>query len=587
MAWWWWLCCGVRLTAAAEREQPLLSYLQRKVVLCVGDSLTKGKWSNGTSPYANTLREGLRGQRTGVVEVGNEGDRTYKIFQRLPLELMHYYRPRGRGRGVVGLVAIWGGMEDLLVGSVHGRQVLANLVAIHQLVHEYVAAEGRTVTLAMTIPRCAAFYTKKKTFVEEKRQFVNQGLRDFAKKNPSRVLLLDVGELRWERGFYSQDGCHLNDRGYAAIGTLILELIKRTAWVPPLPASSTPRLPLCGSISGGDGKEAEGQWHLNTSFESKSFVCCGGGNALNKTRGWLDVDAHADSKTCPLEHSLPFNLQSGVSAQCGDDCCSCDRHANTRYSPSLRESWFWRYRSCRLEDWNARNFCNLLRGPLLMVGDSTMQQAWSTLVSMVKSGGGECHHNIYFGISPFLETSPPPFSWNVSRFLNAMNVSVDVLVVSAGAHLKDMGDLVTIFDLLHKDLELQQQRTPHPSLIFWRGQVPGHILCDKIVRPAPYPYGHQDTEQDIIRYDKFKWRLFHQFDKYAREELARRSSKIKFLDLHPLYYRPDGHVVKGLFPGGRPKPHADCLHSCMPGPLNYFSQALLHALAVERLGSAN
>ena len=439
--WWWRLCCASLFSALScfgEREQPLLSYLQRKVVLCVGDSLTKGKWSNGTNPYANTLREGLRGQRTGVVEVGNEGDRTYKMFQRLPLELMHYYRPRGKGRGVVGLVVIWGGMEDLLVGSVPARQILGNLVSIHQLVHEYVAAEGRTVTLAMTIPRCSAFYTKKKTLVEEKRQFVNQGLRDFASKTPNRVHLLDVGELRWERGFYSQDGCHLNDRGYAAIGTLILDLIKRTTWVPPLSASSSSnsrRPPLCSSSSSSSSstKEAEGQWHLNTSFESKSFVCCGGGNALNKTRGWLDVDAHTDSKTCPLEHSLPFNLQSGVTAQCGDDCCSCDRLANTRYSPTLRESWFWRYSSCRLTDWNARNFCNLLRGPLLMVGDSTMQQAWSTLVSMVKSGGGDCQHKIFFGISPFLETSPPPFSWNVSRFLNEMNVSVDVLVVSAGA----------------------------------------------------------------------------------------------------------------------------------------------------------
>ena len=54
----------------------------------------------------------------------------------------------------------------------------------------------------------------------------------------------------------------------------------------------------------------------------------------------------------------------------------------------------------------------------------------------------------------------------------------------------------------------------------------------------------------------------------------------QFMDASPLFYRPDGHVTRGQWAGGRPKP-VDCLHSCMPGPLDLFARLLLHHLHVN------
>lgn len=79
------------------------------------------------------------------------------------------------------------------------------------------------------------------------------------------------------------------------------------------------------------------------------------------------------------------------------------------------------------------------------------------------------------------------------------------------------------------------------------------------------------------QHDRHHWRLFRKFD-----ELTRNRSAVlgwEFLDVSPLYYRPDGHVLRGRWVGGRRKP-VDCLHSCMPGPLNLFSKLLLHHLTL-------
>lgn len=67
--------------------------------------------------------------------------------------------------------------------------------------------------------------------------------------------------------------------------------------------------------------------------------------------------------------------------------------------------------------------------------------------------------------------------------------------------------------------------------------------------------------------DKYGWNHFHLFDKFTNTQNIKHDYKI--IDLTPLYLRPDAHV-KGK--------KDDCLHFCMPGPLDLFSIILQQML---------
>ena len=128
-----------------------------------------------------------------------------------------------------------------------------------------------------------------------------------------------------------------------------------------------------------------GSWMPITVPTNKSFICCGGVNRFSngdERDDFMEMREH-----CTQINTVASYLETGPltgSAQCGDDCCKCDREDGTRFVPNKREKYQWIPHHCTLHAWNATWFCELL-GPrvLLLVGDSTMQQTASTLMSMV------------------------------------------------------------------------------------------------------------------------------------------------------------------------------------------------------------
>jgi len=92
----------------------------------------------------------------------------------------------------------------------------------------------------------------------------------------------------------------------------------------------------------------------------------------------------------------------------------------------------------------------------------------------------------------------------------------------------------------------------------WKTQNPGHVTCDSFKEPQTH-YTLAKPEMD-----NYCWNLHPTFD-----ELSRNYSTImnyEVIDMSPLYFRADAH------------PGFDCLHYCVPGPLDLFSILFLNKL---------
>jgi hypothetical protein len=74
--------------------------------------------------------------------------------------------------------------------------------------------------------------------------------------------------------------------------------------------------------------------------------------------------------------------------------------------------------------------------------------------------------------------------------------------------------------------------------------------------------------------DTYAWRLFDAFDEFAYNLSSAFAYDV--MDMHALKLRPDAHPGQNAMTAhGKIK---DCLHYCLPGPLNIFSQFMMHYL---------
>lgn len=204
-----------------------------------------------------------------------------------------------------------------------------------------------------------------------------------------------------------------------------------------------------------------------------------------------------------------------------------------------------------------------------------MEQAFITLTSLLAidpDPRAACVERIKYGWSSHLMTSR--FHNNMPDYL--AQVKPEVAVFTVGAHLQDHGDLQVILDLLERELRPWASPSGGGSvgsnasapMLIWKSQSPAHVGCHRWSTPYPYGFSYSDAEVAELKFKN--WNLFREFDQVTRLRAARLGWR--FLDMSPLYYRPDGHI-RG--------PKDDCLHYCLPGPVNLFAQLLLHLLLQE------
>jgi hypothetical protein len=172
----------------------------------------------------------------------------------------------------------------------------------------------------------------------------------------------------------------------------------------------------------------------------------------------------------------------------------------------------------------------------------------------------------------------------------------DILIFSSGAHIRSEHLFRNNWKLISKQIVELHGLFPTMKLI-WKTQNPGHVECGKYDSPTTsYSKGNETL-------DIYNWNLYEDFDRISRQhvetlakhikELHQTTSNssstttaaaadktdnhnedvIRLLDVSPLYLRPDAH------------PHFinDCLHFCMPGPLDLIAVLLLNMLMHENL----
>ena len=124
---------------------------------------------------------------------------------------------------------------------------------------------------------------------------------------------------------------------------------------------------------------------------------------------------------------------------------------------------------------------------------------------------------------------------------------------------------------LKDDITKIRRTYKQPPKFIWKTQNPGHHACKTGVSEKPLDNLEQYTFVDNVN----KWNLHRAYDEIARNVSA--SLGMKVIDMSPLYLRIDGHPGYLAYDvrGG------DCLHFCLPGPLDIFSIMLLHLLRGE------
>lgn len=273
-----------------------------------------------------------------------------------------------------------------------------------------------------------------------------------------------------------------------------------------------------------DNNHISGSWVENNNISKKSFVC----DILANHPAIEDTN----EKYVYHNGSMPYERSGG---------CSCDETQGTTTSVSNREKYEWLPNNCTLRPWNATEFCRLLgERNILLSGDSTMHQTFSTLSSMVAEGNGSCGPQLTFGLSHLL-TVAGYANWRVVDHITKHKPFPDIVVITVGAHLADMGDLQDIWDnvdtgLRHilkwlRDNTWRLVGHDHDIKWIWKTQNPGHMNCTAITSPLSTP--NAITEDDPR--DKFHWGFHKHFDelsmKWAKEE------GMKVIDMSPLDYR--------------------------------------------------
>jgi len=361
----------------------------------------------------------------------------------------------------------------------------------------------------------------------------------------------------------------------------------------------------------GVGEHTDGRWLYKTAGELTAHApCCD-----------LSKEEQRDTAVCgphpmPLEVHFPpsadilpenyhfwdYQFTSGRSdflVHARGNGCSCDDWVD-HYS--------WEPARCSLATWNASKFCDALGGrTILFVGDSTMMQTGVAVINSVHWGmwnGSGCQEQISAGLSDTLigrglgganrggvwtawVNHFAAISRNFSRTSDSLRAArppnrrrertsherpregaaPDIVVLSAGAHVSLLADFESILDQV-----VHQHRTLFPEVkLVWQTS-PGAGCAFLPLEAAP------DETFWALQTKRYNWPRFAAFDAAARTRFAHpaESENRYLLDVSPLALRADAHPSSG---GNWGPMGPDCLHSCLPGPLDSLvPRTLLHLM---------
>ncbi|GJP35596.1 hypothetical protein CLOM_g20094 [Closterium sp. NIES-68] len=141
----------------------------------------------------------------------------------------------------------------------------------------------------------------------------------------------------------------------------------------------------------------------------------------------------------------------------------------------------------------------------------------------------------------------------------ALYKKYDIFVMNRGAHYAE--DDVFIPELRETMLAL---RTHFPNaLIIYRNTPPGHVNCTQYWEPIP----RRQSPEEL----PYNWGDFKRQNEMAREIVE--AAGAVYLDVDAMTsLRPDGHLGKNR------RYKVDCLHYCLPGPIDLWTRMLYNVL---------
>ena len=178
-----------------------------------------------------------------------------------------------------------------------------------------------------------------------------------------------------------------------------------------------------------------------------------------------------------------------------------------------------------------------------------------------------CQANIWLSLSDTLVGESLGHYNRGSKWTETIeNLNPDIAIISAGAHITNRTGFDYMLESVIKDVQRMQKTRPELKVI-WKTQQPGGCFEDPLTDLPREQFWQQYPTQ------------MHNYNQYLeRDEIAktrfREEAKVPVIDLEMLYRRTDGH------PGSKSGASDDCLHLCMPGPLDIFP-TLLHHVFLE------
>lgn len=301
---------------------------------------------------------------------------------------------------------------------------------------------------------------------------------------------------------------------------------------------------------------AQGKWVRDETIAHKAFTCCSWDNddwKRPELSHYCGTDKEATDKYILQYGRTDHNVLVGGHA------CLCDAVHDERVTVSEREKYHWEADGCDVMKWNATRFCEMLGDRKVMfIGDSTMIQTAGTVINMIISDTpkGLCGPQLLMnnqldyvqGYSTAIKEHLLAFQPDITLFNFGLHYQEQPAYEKA---MRDLMDVIT---------SVRATMSPKVMEVIWKTTNMPHFSCQEHTIPTSQP-----PTPTPLQVDTYRWKLLPGMDAFSTKLFHEHGFAV--MNMSMLSLRPDAH------PGAM-----DCLHYCMPGPLNIAANMLMHFL---------
>ncbi|KAI8064505.1 GDSL/SGNH-like acyl-esterase family found in Pmr5 and Cas1p-domain-containing protein [Gongronella butleri] len=369
--------------------------------------------------------------------------------------------------------------------------------------------------------------------------------------------------------------------------------------------------------------------HNSNSTNSQAFISLTGGQTLANlctipqyTQGeWIRTPVRSRNNAHSFELKLDYTCEHHFHHKC------YLRNDKEFMRAKDIAGWRWQPSQCDKLEFDAFAFAkHLSKHPLLLVGDSISQLQYESLTCLLGSymellsnpsknitGGDQTIKPNQMAYAPAdvdissLKKNEPSVAYLRSDHLVRVDdlelikphekegklftkghnfawvqalENFDYIILNTGAHWHrdvEWGAAASqdeLMDAFRRGMSnvfshLKEVVQPHQR-VFVRSSPFGHAHCSKYKKPVVNPLAPPTGQPG-----EYEWHMFALFDQVWKEWIdEEQDPRFTFFDVAPMTnLRPDAHS----------KPDRDCLHTCLPGPVDDWNRFLYHEIGRQLL----